>query len=413
MTTNLLANSPLAWAISAVRMPDGTGFRPYDYQARLLTDRSQRVIVLKARQVGISFTAALLVAHEALFRPGSLSLIVSRDQGAAAHFLSVVYDVLAGLEHPPVLEKSGMFQAQLDNGSRIVSQPSTSKAGRGYAATLVVLDEFAFAEYSNKILKAVSPTLARANGRLLVISTPNGPAGTFYRLWQGVEGGTWSRHEVPWTACPLFDAAWADRTRPNYTASDFASEFECSFSESGGVAVFDAADVDAMRDGWLGEQPPVYGREYVAGVDVGRRKDATVITVVDTTEQPWQVVQYRRLERAPYAQIASEIARVSEEYDGGAVYIESNGIGDPILEGLLDEGLNVRPFLTTAKSKANALTLLARCVEQRLLKAGADQLLSELKTYRWDDQAIVQDSVMSAAIAVAAAEERKSTWVLI
>src|SRR3989442_1370513 len=212
-TAPALSQSPLLWALEAVRLPTPEGlqpFRPYSYQARLLSDRSPRVLVLKSRQVGITLTAALRVAHEALFKPQSLPLVISRDQGAAAHVLDIVYGVLDGLDEPPRLVKRNAFEAVLENGSRIVSQPATEKAGRGYTATSVLLDEFAFAEYAALIYRAASPTLSRG-GPLTVVSTPNGQANLYYRLWRGEEGGEWSRHRVHWRDCPAFDVSWYER----------------------------------------------------------------------------------------------------------------------------------------------------------------------------------------------------------
>ena len=384
-----LAASPLIWALECVRLPGPRGaepFRPYTYQATLLADRSPRQLVLKARQTGITTTEAIDELHEAIFVPRSLGLIISRDLTAAQNVIRIILDIIGELDDPPRLVKENQSELAFDNGSRIVSQPATAKAGRGYTATRVTLDEFAFAEYAERIYRAVSPTLSRG-GRLKVVSTPDGQANVFYRLWQGMEGGDWSRHRIHWRDCPAFDGGWEKRERPRYTSEQWASEFECDFVTSGGAA-FDPDDVDAMRDGWRGLQPPGEGRRYVTGWDIGRRRDATVGITLDTTGLPYQVVAYERLLRAPYAQIGSVIDSV----------VESNSIGDPVIEGLT---ARVRPFITTAKTKAAALQRLVRLVEQGHLKLGVDQVLSELKGYQWDDQNIVQDSVMALAIALA------------
>lgn len=168
MTVRALhARSPLAWAIDQVRLVTPAGlepFVPYAYQAALLADREPRAIVLKARQVGISQSAAVLIAHEALFKSNATVLLVSRDQGAAGHLLAMVYAIFDELDDPPVYAKRGTFECELANGSRIISQPATAKAARGLTATLVVLDEFAFCDYDDGIYRAVQPTLSRGGG---------------------------------------------------------------------------------------------------------------------------------------------------------------------------------------------------------------------------------------------------------
>ena len=396
-TAPALSQSALFWALECVRLlgPDGPrSFVPYPYQAALLADRGQRQLVLKARQTGITTVAAIAEAHGAIYEPRSLGLIVSRDLTAAQNVIRCVVDILDGLDDPPRRVKENQSEIVLENGSRIVSQPATSKAGRGYTANRVTLDEFAFAEYDERIYRAISPTLARG-GKLKVISTPNGQANRFYGLWQGQEGGDWGRHRVHWRDCPVFDEAWYERERPKYTAEQWASEFECDFVTSGGAA-FDPLDVDAMRTGWAGLEGPRHDRRYVTGWDIGRRRDPTVGVTVDVTEKPWQIVAYERLVRAPFAQTQAMIDARADLY-GGETIVESNSIGDPVIEGL---SCRVRPFNTSAKSKADMLTRLVRAVENHELRCGVGQVISELKSYQWDDQNLTQDSVMALAIAL-------------
>ena len=314
-----------------------------------------------------------------------------------------VVDMLDELDGAPARVKENQSEIVLENGSRIISQPATAKAGRGYTATSVVLDEFAFAEYDARIYRAVSPTLSRG-GRLTVISTPDGQNNSFYALWNGQEGGDWRRHRIHWRDCPAFDDGWYERERPKYTAEQWASEFELDFVTSG-LAAFDPADVDAMTDGWAGLQPPQPERRYVTGVDVGRRHDPTVIITVDVSEKPWQVVAYERLLRAPFAVTQAKIDERADLY-GGEIWVESNSIGDPVIEGLT---CSVRPFVTTQRSKADMLTRLVRAVEQGEIKCGVPQVLSELKSYQWDDAALVQDSVIALAIAVTNTRE---SWLI-
>jgi hypothetical protein len=219
---------------------------------------------------------------------------------------------------------------------------------------------------------------------------------------------------------------------------DWASEFECDFPTSGG-AVFDVDDVAAMNDGWIGlqgprgairpvkanrnifmpdstatesfklgvqfeplereDQEPERRRRYVSGVDVGRRHDPTVVITLDATELPFQVVHYERLIRAPFAQTQAVIESTADQF-GGEVHVEANNTGDAVIEGLR---CRVQPWITSARSKADALTALVRAVENREIKCGIPQVLSELKSYQWEDSGIVQDSVIALAIAVYAA----------
>lgn len=399
MQNSALAQSPLLWALESLKSLVGQSLILYRYQVALLADRAPRIIVLKARQVGLSTAAAILSAHELLFNPHGMVLVVSRDEKAAGDFMATVCEILDSLEEPPDFQRRGVYEAQLDNGARIVCQAATAKAGRGLRASLVVLDECAFMDYDNAIFRAVSPTLSRG-GRLLCISTPNGQGNLFARLWAGDEGGDWSRHRVHWSDCPAFDEAWYERERGNYTSRDWAQEFDLDFVASGGAA-FRPEDIEAMADGWLGLQLAERIGEYVTGVDVGRKHDATVLTTVRTDVKPYQVVAFQRLVKAPYAQQQSLIDERAEQYRG-RVMVESNGIGDPLLESLT---CYAEPFITTQQSKAHGLTRLVRLVEKRILKADIPELLSELRAYEWEDARLKTDCVMSLMIAVSGIRE--------
>lgn len=398
-----LASSPLFWGLERARLYNTAGdvvrFVPYPYQAALLSDRSTSRIVLKARQVGITQTIAIEIAHELLHNRGALALVVSRDQRAAEEVVNMVSSVLELLmRYPSPIASENQSEIRLKTGARLVSQPATSKAGRGLRCSSVYLDEFAFAEYAERIYQAVSPTLARG-GRLTIISTPDGVGNLFYQLWSGQKGGEWSKHRIHYSACPLFDEAWYESNRPRYSAEQFASEFECDFVTSGGAA-FNPDDVLRMREGWLGLQGPTPGRTAITGWDIGRRHDATVGITLDTTTLPYQVVAYERLLKVPYAVSMAKIDARAATY-GGKTIVEANSIGDPVIEGLT---ARVTPFITSARSKADILTRLVRAVEQGEIKCGIDQVLGELRGYQWDDGNIAfTDCVMALAIALSGA----------
>lgn len=378
------------------RMP----FEPYTYQAAFLEDRSPRRIVVKARQIGFSQVIALEALHQAIYEPDSTILMVSRTGELAVNLLRYCYNAITTLsgDHPAVTTEN---QAELGfaNGSRIKSLPANRSTGRGFAAKTVYLDEYAYQDYAEDIYRSVSPTVGHG-GRLTVCSTPNGRANHFFQLWEGFEGGDWSRHLVPWRDCPAYDDDWYARERPNYTAQQWASEYECDFVASG-QAVFKAEDVRACADGWAGEQEARSGRQYLTAWDIGRRRDATVGITLDVTEDVWHVVRFERVLGIPYPEIQNRIDARVRAYPGRH-YIESNGAGDPVWENLTER---VEPFITLAKSKVQAITALALALENRILKHNIPELTRELNLYQWDDQNLVQDCVMAAAIAALHAQK--------
>ena len=386
-------------------------FTPYPYQRVFLAAWGEpRRIVLKARQVGFSQTFALESLYSATTEAEQTILLVSRSQDLAVNLLRYCYLTYNNLKHAPELRKANESEMGFTNGSRIKSIPANRSTGRGFAANRIYLDEFAYAEYADDIYQSVSPAVSQG-GYLTIGSTPNGIGNLFHQLYVGGEG--FSRMVVPWYRCPaynpdgyaLLDAdartagergAWYLTERPKYTHQQWASEFECDFVGSG-LGIFPLEHLDAaQRDAW-GERAPERARRYLTSVDIGRRRDATVINTIDITRLPYQRVAFERLERVPYPIIQSAIERRARAYPG-AVWVESNGVGDSVIENL---AVRVTPFVTTARSKAQAIEALQLLLERGELKAVWEaRERAALTTAAWDDSHTA-DEIMSLAIGAA------------
>jgi hypothetical protein len=113
------------------------------------------------------------------------------------------------------------------------------------------------------------------------------------------------------------------------------------------------------------------------------------------TVEPYQRVAHERIERAPYPIIQQALERRASAYPGVLV-VESNGIGDPVRENL---NVYSEPFVTTARSKVQAIQSLQLLLEHGRLKAKwTANERRELIGYQWDDKNLIQDCVMSLAI---------------
>lgn len=409
----LVPPSPLAWVTanativhpSRGRVP----FVPYAYQEEFLAAYAEpRRIVLKARQIGFSQAFALEALYAAIHEPESTVLLVSRSQDLAVNLLRYCYLSYNSLKNAPALVKSNEGEMGFANGSRIKSIPANRSTGRGFAATRVYLDEFAYADYDGDIYQSVSPTVSQG-GVLVIGSTPNGTGNLFHELY--LTGDAFKRYMVPWHHCPAYytdqeraagvppeEAAWYLKERPKYTAQQWAAEYECDFVGSG-ATVFNLEHIDAAEIGAWGETEPQPGRQYLTSVDVGRRQDPTVINTFDITEEPYQRVAHERMERVPYPVIQQRINARGRKYPG-QVLVESNGIGDPVIENL---EIPVTPFVTTSKTKVQAIQSAVLLLEHKRLKARwTPQERKELMFYEWDDRNLTQDCVMSLAIGASA-----------
>jgi hypothetical protein len=208
------------------------GIEPDDWQADFLSSGATRVLMNCSRQSGKSTVAAIRALHEALARPGSLTLILAPSERQAQELFSKVagfYRQLGRASHstPDSDRKTGMA---LDNGSRIEALPGSSdRTVRGYSGvSLLIVDESA--RVLDDLYFAVRPMLAVSGGTLMMLSTPYGKRGVFYEEWTGGQG--WERYEVPGSQCPRIPAEFLQEERRVLPSWVYRQEYECSFEET-------------------------------------------------------------------------------------------------------------------------------------------------------------------------------------
>jgi len=395
------ALDPVRWGQEQARIIHKGRSIPFaarPYQRAILDDRSQRRVILKPRQVGVSSVLALEAVHTAIFRRDVQVLLVSRNLLAAQSVIRYAHQIIGSLRGEPLTRRASTTAITLSTGSEIQSIAGHPDAARSFSPVAVVFDEAAFTANAREIFEAV----LGIDCRLTVASTPNGRHNLFYDLWRDREG-IWSHHQIDWQSNPEFDAAWAAAKQALLTRSQWAQEFGCDFVASG-EAVFAAADIARSAAGWdatLGERAQTDPTIAVQiAWDIGRRADHTVgVALASDDQEHWHVIDFDRFVRVPFPEIAERIATMSHRYPQADVRVESNGIGDPLIEYL---EVPVEPFTTTARSKVQALQAIQLLLEQGTLHIPVEDvpaLVEELQVYEWDDKHLRQDAVMALALA--------------
>lgn len=199
------ALDPAAWA------RDRLGWVPDPWQERMLRSSSKRILLNCSRQAGKSQTTAVLAAHTAIFQPKSLTLLFSKAQRQSTELFGKIAAILKEVTNGPRLDSDNLTSCRVDNGSRIISLPGDSDSVRGFSApTLVVFDEAGYC--SGQLFQSVRPMLAVSGGRLILMSTPHGKRGFFYRAWTD-DAEQWERERVPASECPRIDPSWLENER--------------------------------------------------------------------------------------------------------------------------------------------------------------------------------------------------------
>ncbi len=248
---------------------------------------------------------------------------------------------------------------------------------RGEGLDFAVLDEAAFMEES-VWPQVVRPMLLERRGKALFLSTPYG-RNWFWTLYQmGLDSHypEWESFHYTSYDNELILRQELDEIRRVTPERVFREEYLAEFADAAGQVfrgIREAATAPA-------DAQPVAGRRYVGGLDWGREHDSTVIVILDTENR--QMVALDRFTQVNWALQRGRLKVLCDQWQPAILWAEANSIGGPNIEALQAEGLPVRAFQTTAKSKPPLIEALALAIERGdLALLPNETLLGELAAY--------------------------------
>ena len=350
-------------------------------------------LVLKARQIGITWLGAGYALWKLLVLPGTRALIVSINEDEAIKVVNRIFDMFSSLpEHLRFEAKitkpsrdarpSTLIEFTFPDGriSSVVGLPSTRRAGHGETATIVLLDEYARHEYARESWKATFPT-ADNGGQILVISTANGVSNEqtgegnfFHHLYMNAEAYGIETQFLAWDLHPDRDERWYETNARALPAHDRAEQFprspedafintgECWFdlealawysehrplsAEYRATFLPDAtgsrARLHRTGQGWIHVfAPPDAERDYAIGADVatGRGLDYSCAYVIDLHSQGLVAEFHAKLDADEFAE---QLHYLGRWYNTARLAIEmGGGYGEPVIISLRD-GRKGRP----------------------------------------------------------------------
>lgn len=346
------------------------------------------LIVLKARQLGLSWLALCYVLWVMLFQPAATALVFSKREDEAVELLSNrlkgIYARLPRWMQAQAVTADSRLDWSLSNGSSANGFPTTG--GRSYTGSIVLVDEADFVEDLDGLLNAVKPTID-AGGQMIMISTvdkaePNSPFKNIYRAAK--RGDTeWRPVFLPWHARPGRDEAWyaaqkADVLARTGALDDLHQEYPATDTEALAPRTLDKRipalwiepcytemrpEPDPLAPALPGlavYARPVEERLYVIGADPAEgnpTSDDSALTVMDvfTGEEVAALAgKFQPSELADYVDL------LGRWYNDAGVMVERNNHGHAVLLALeersklrLLEGYDERPgWLSNRLGKA-------------------------------------------------------------
>lgn len=329
--------------------------------------RSKKVIILKARQLGMSWMVLSYALWLALFRPAASELLFSRRDDEAVHLLDDrlkgMYRQLPTWMQARAIVEDNTHEWALSNGSTVRAFPTSG--GDTYTGTLAVVDEADLIDDLQTLMDSVAPTV-EMGGQLILLSRPNKaqPASYFKNVYRAARKGEndWTPIFLPWHAHPGRSAAWHETQRRDsqYNTGSLDSVWE-QYPETEAEALAARTLDKRFSPAWLqqcyAEQhpialsdlpgapttpglrayaPPESGVEYVIGADTAEgnpNSDDSALHVLraDTLEEVAMLAG--KYEPAVFAQ---HIDRIGAYYNNAAVLVERNNHGHAVLLWLRD-----------------------------------------------------------------------------
>jgi len=181
------------------------GFIPFTFNdaQRIIHDKIEeqkkktgrvRVIILKARQMGISTYACARVYHRSYFNAFNKSVVMAHDSATSDALFAMSHNIIDNIDtdFKPELKKSNAKEIMFEHNSsgyRLYTAGSP-EAGRGTTPTIAHLSEVAFWTHDEKILSGLFQGISQAEGTEVILeSTANGVGNQFQKLWADAVNG--------------------------------------------------------------------------------------------------------------------------------------------------------------------------------------------------------------------------------
>lgn len=242
-----------------------------------------------ARQTGKSFTKSLRRILRGLARSRTQVFLSAGErqsrelmQKAAQHCqaLRIAFEFHENRSFRDMSIKQ--LEIHLPGRVRIIGLPANPQTARGFTGD-VLLDEFAMHAFDREIWAAMFPTVLRGNGEIDIASTPRGRQNMFFHLRNNEQFVT-DTVTLPQAIAQGLDVNLDEVRRTMGDEELFRQEFLCEFLDEA-TAFLTCEQIAACMDPTLRVSDNVMSlmadpRELFVGVDVGRRRDLTVIWVL-------------------------------------------------------------------------------------------------------------------------------------
>lgn len=215
----------------------------YIYSTARDFENYNQVLVLKSRQLMISWLLAARLIHVCMFNKGEELLCVSRG-GLYSREIGlrseVIYNNLPEWMQFPIKTNKQFGEYSFpETESKYLCLAADEDVGRTFSPSGIFFDEVAFFPYGSKVMSSLAPLL-EGEVSFIGVSTPNGEDPLFYPMWYAKDDKV-HRIKLHYSQRPGRDKEWVEeaKKRPGMTPQKWAREQEHSFATPAGCPVYE------------------------------------------------------------------------------------------------------------------------------------------------------------------------------
>jgi len=241
----------------------------------------------------------------------------------------------------------------------------------------VVFSEYALMKET--VWNFISPILAENGGWAMFIFTPRGQNHSYHLMKKAQENPKWYVEILPVSKTGALPLDVLLEEKMNMSKELYEQEYGCSFTTNASSVFKDVRKHTYPVSEYKFNDVGV----FQIGVDLAKMNDYSVITPFDLTN--FQVAPQDAFNQIDYTLQKTKIEAAFLRHNKGRVVVDNTGVGIPIVDDLINKGINVAPFTFTFNSRNELLVNLQILLEQDRIKIPDDPvLIDQLEAAVWD-----------------------------
>ncbi len=334
---------------------------PHINQKKILECDRRFIVVMCGRRFGKSELSQILAISESI-KGGQVAYITPTYKLAKAFFERLT----AALPFKNNISNLKIYCP--NNGSIEFYTGERLDNLRGRKFHLVIIDEAAFIpDLESGWQNSIRPTLTDYQGKAVFLSTPRGK-NYFYSMFMKQGEADWQSFKFSTYDNPYINTREIDEAKLQLPEVVFEQEYLANPSENSANPFGNAYIKNCIRS--------ISSQQILAyGIDLAKSVDFTVIIGLDNGGN----VAYFDRFQMDWHNTKETIRRLP----AAPILADSTGVGDPILEDLKREGINIEGLKFTSQSKQQLMEGLAQAIQQGKISYPEGVIVDELDIFEY------------------------------